>query len=444
MLKKLNLILLCVLLVGCSLGARSGRQNWWGRSFSDANSPTAVESTDYSRVDLGNADSLRVAMLLPLSGKAAAVGQEMKNAAMMAVGNLNNNNLVVQFYDTKSTGSGARVAFENALNADSNLILGPLMADEVAAIGSEAKRKDIPVISFSTSPTVLQEGVYTIGLLNDAQIKRIVRYAAGHGRRRLAVVLPNNQSGENMFKSVMRAGRLYDVEIVKVGFYAPDTMDFTGLVTSMVGSAKVAAATSKSATKSADVGVDFDALLVPESGNRLKSITSMFSYYDVAAPEVLFLGTSVWSNTGLSKETELYGAVYPVMPLGRWESFAEQYKELFGARPNALSIFAYDAVTMASDLSRKDVDDLEDEITRPEGYSGMSGAFRIFADGQNEHGLDVVRVTAGGPQLVEAAPQQFYGLPLPSDYDSGVVTYTLPMVYGKSAAELQNVFNNGR
>lgn len=388
-----------------------------------------VSSTDYGQVDLGHADSLRVAMLLPLSGSLAEMGQEMKNAAMMAIGDINNNNLVIQFYDTKGTGSGARVALENALNAKSNLILGPLKAEEVAAISAETRTHNIPVVSFSTSPNVLQERVYSIGLLNDDQIKRIVRYAADHNRRRLAVVLPDNQSGINMFKSALAAAQKYGVTVTKVGFYAPNTMDFTGLVTQMTAS-----------RSSGDVG--FDALLVPESGNRLKAITSMFSYYDVAAPDVLFMGTSVWANTGLSKETELYGAVYPLMPLARIEKFTEQYNELFGNRPNSLSIYAYDAVAMAAFLTQTDRDNLSEQIVRSQGFSGMSGLFRILPNGLNEHGLDVVKVTASGPQLVEAAMQQFYTTgEYENTWQSGSGYITMPQIYGKSAELLQSVLN---
>ena len=176
--------MLCGLICGCSFWQNSNSQTYWGQRYSssyNANVP-AVSSTDYSQVDLGHTDSLRVAMLLPLSGADAAIGQDMKNAAMMAIGDINNNNLVVQFYDTRGTGSGARVALENALNAKSNLILGPLKAEEVSAISAETRSHGVPVVSFSTSPSVLQEGVYSIGLLNDEQIKRIVRYAADHNR----------------------------------------------------------------------------------------------------------------------------------------------------------------------------------------------------------------------------------------------------------------------
>lgn len=430
-LKKINVILLCSLICGCSFWQNSNSQTYWGQRYASGYSHISpkVSSTDYGQVDLGHADSLRVAMLLPLSGSLAEMGQEMKNAAMMAIGDINNNNLVIQFYDTKGTGSGARIALENALNAKSDLILGPLKAEEVAAISTETRMHNVPVVSFSTSPNVLQEGVYSIGLLNDEQIKRIVRYAADHNRRRLAIVLPDNQSGINMFKSALAAAQKYGLEVTKVGFYEPTTMDFTGLVTAMTAS-----------RSSGDVG--FDALLVPESGNRLKAITSMFSYYDVAAPDVLFMGTSVWANTGLSKETELYGAVYPLMPLERIEKFTQQYNELFDSRPNSLSIYAYDAVAMAAFLTQVDKSDLPAQIVRTQGFSGMSGLFRILPNGLNEHGLDVVKVTASGPQLVEAAMQQFYTTgEYENTWQGGDGYITMPQIYGKSAASLQSVLN---
>ncbi len=428
MLKKLGVIFGCMLLCGCTLLNKTmHNSSYYNYANTDSTPVDMVGSTDYSQVDLGNAESFRVAMLLPLSGNFASMGQSMKNAATMAIGDLNNNNLVVQFYDTKGSTGGARVAIENAVNADSDLILGPLTADEVSAISPVAKSKDIPVISFSSSPSVLQEGIYSLGLLNDQQIERIVHYAVGQGRRQLAAVMPNNQSGINMLKSYIKSARRNGAEVTKVGFYAPETMEFTDLVTSMIG--------NKAG------GIGFDALLIPEYGNKLKAISSMFSYYDVAAPDVLFMGTSVWANTGLSKETELYGAVYPVMSLKQRNAFAQKYNELFGERPNGLSIFAYDAIALASSLSRKDKSYIEEQIVRPDGYYGMSGIFRILPNGQSEHGLDVVRVTSAGESLIETAPQKFYGAY--DTYDGAMVAgYNfVPKIYGQSPVGLQNALN---
>lgn len=432
MLKKINAILLMILLAGCNYWHNSDISNHF--SYYSPKQPTykQVELTDYSQVDLGNTSSFRVALLLPLSGKVADMGQSMKNAAMMAIGDINNNNLVVQFYDTKSTGSGARVAAENAINADSDLILGPLLSEEVSAISSLAKSRNIPVISFSTSPSVLQEGVYSIGLLGDTQIERIVKYAVNNNRTRLAAVFPDNQSGINMFRALMKSARNSGAEVIKVGFYSPETMDFTSLVKAMRG---------KTFTEGEDIELDFNALLIPESGNKLKAISSMFNYYDVSAPNVLFLGTSIWANSSLSKETGLYGAVYPVMSLSKFNHFAERYNDMFGERPSGLSIFAYDAISLASALSGREYS-IYQNISNPEGYNGMSGLFRIFENGHNEHSLDIVKVTAGGEKVIESAPQRFHAV-YPNSHESYYSGYiNMPQIIGKNAAELQNMLMN--
>ena len=83
-------------------------------------------------------------MLLPLSGEAAKAGQGLKNATMIALEDMNNPNLILQYYDTKSSPEGARVAVENALNQQVRLIIGPLMSTSVEAIptcNQSAKRK---------------------------------------------------------------------------------------------------------------------------------------------------------------------------------------------------------------------------------------------------------------------------------------------------------------
>ena len=116
MLKKFGVILGCFLICSCTFLRKSSySESYYGNWNTNNNLMRSAESTDYMHVDLGNAGSFRVAMLLPLSGNVENMGQSMKNAAMMAIGDINNNNLVVQFYDTKGTSSGARVAVENAI-----------------------------------------------------------------------------------------------------------------------------------------------------------------------------------------------------------------------------------------------------------------------------------------------------------------------------------------
>jgi ABC-type branched-subunit amino acid transport system substrate-binding protein len=119
-----------------------------------------IELSDGSRYDIVDYDAinqnmrvenaLNVGVLLPLSGKAAAIGQGMQNAMFMAQDDLKNNQLVLKFYDTKSSEDGAREAAYRAISEGAELILGPLMGEEVEAVAPIALSADVPVVSFTT------------------------------------------------------------------------------------------------------------------------------------------------------------------------------------------------------------------------------------------------------------------------------------------------------
>lgn len=449
MFKKFSVIFLVLLITACETILPTGRNNISMRGGSyDQNTFPISQSGIFS-----NESSFKVAMLLPMSGKSASYGQGLKNAAMMAIEDTGNPNLVVQFYDTQSTPQGAERVAREALENGSRLILGPLTAEEVSVVGSMAKRRGIPVISYSTSPNVLQEGIYTLGLLGSEQIDRVVSYAAGKGRSRLAVLVPDNTAGINMARAAMNAAAQNGAKVVKIGFYPPETIDFANIVkqltdyesrsaeinkrknqlSALAKKGNIAAARELKKLKTTYTSgiVDFDAVLIPESGNRLKSAASMFGYYDISYPDVLFLGTSVWENTALNKETTLYHGIYPVISRVHNDYFNRKYENYFGEKPNSLYSFAYDGVALASALSRKDQQYLEQNITDNEGYIGINGTFRIFSDGTNQHSLDILEVTKDGPKIVNTASKTFDTLPTAYTYKEYLSE--LPQIYGKDA-----------
>ena len=282
-------------------------------------------NTEISEVNFGGDDKFRVGVLLPLSGTAAKQGQGLKNATMIALEDVRNPKLVLQYYDTKGTPEGARVAITNAINQSSRLIIGPLKSSSVQAISEETRSHDIPVIAFSTVSSVLQPEVYTLGLMVEEQVDRIVTYTAQNGRSRFALLIPDNNTGVAVARAAVKSAQKNSVSITRIGFYTPGTTDFASITRKLsdydtrtsrlqrlknslktkmsqgdAGAARVLERLNKTDTLG---DVDFDAVLIPESGASLKAAVSMFGYYDVYAPQVKFIGTSVWENTVLNKES---------------------------------------------------------------------------------------------------------------------------------------------
>jgi hypothetical protein len=47
------------------------------------------------------------------------------------------------------------------------------------------------------------------------------------------------------------------------------------------------------------------------------------------------------------------------------------------------------------------------QLTRPSGFAGVDGLFRLLPDGTSERGLAILEVQDGAPRMIDAAPRSF-------------------------------------
>ncbi len=452
MFKKISLFAVCFCLAACSTSPKAPVIDRGG--IQDFN-------TDVSEINISDTAGFRVGMLLPLSGAAAKHGQGLKNASMIALEDIGNSKMILQYYDTKSTPEGARIAAENAIRQKADLIVGPLMSTEVQAIAGETIYQGVPVIAFSTAQEVLQPTVYTMGLLVEEQVNRIVTYAAQKGRQRLALLIPDNSTGTAVAKAAVKSAQKNGIEVTAIGYYKPDSSDFSGIIKEMTnynrrhaevvrqradltakaqsGNRQAAYELKQMETKEGIGDVGFDMVLIPESGAKLTSAISMFAYYDASYPDVLFLGTSMWESGKYNNESVMHHALYPAISRTHSAYFAGKYGQIFGERPSSLYSFAYDAIALSNEISRKSSEDINEVITNPDGYSGINGSFRFFADGTNQHSLDITEIRPSGDVVVDAAPRRFIDSGQEQhlsaiDFSAG---YRTPKIYGKDSSAAQ-------
>ncbi len=402
----------------------------------------------YLSSPIANANSLNVAVLLPLTGSASNIGQGMQNAMFMALDDLKSDSIVLNFYDTNKTSGGASDAVRDAISGGANIILGPLVSSDVAKVSLITKAASIPVVSYTTSPQVLQQGVYSIGLLTGEQIDRIINYAKSKGRSRVALLVPDSASGLNILKSTLMSTVSANMSLVKVGFYDEKSIDYSTLIKDIShpldeNGNKLPLVPSKDDAKiMVPQPADFDVVLIADSGNRLKSIASMFAYNDVMYPNVLFAGTSAWDNTNLSKETILHRGVYPMVTKNYGKYFTEKYTATFEQHPQSIYSFAYDSVLLASVISNN-VNDVDNALTADSGFIGVNGFFKILPTGQSRHSLEVLEVTKDGTKVVSKENVQSSDY-TENEFDIRYIPYDkLPHIYGKNNTEVLSwLYNN--
>jgi ABC-type branched-subunit amino acid transport system substrate-binding protein len=127
-----------------------------------------------------------VALLVPLSGANAELGQAILDAAQLALFEAGGDRLILVPRDTGGNAAGAANAARAVIGEGARLILGPLLAPEVEAVKPLARDAHLDVIAFSTVTNLAGGNVFLMGFLPRQEVVREVGYAREHGIDRFA------------------------------------------------------------------------------------------------------------------------------------------------------------------------------------------------------------------------------------------------------------------
>ncbi len=340
------------------------------------------------------AGQVKVALILPLSaaGNAGIAGQAMRNAAEMALAEFKAPNIRLLVKDDGGSGDGARLAGQQALDEGAELILGPLFAQSVSIVGQIARTRNIPVIAFSTDANVASRGIYLLSFLPESDVARIVQYAASTGKRSYAALIPDNPYGtvvEAAFKQdVARRGG----QVAALEHYPHDKVGMAAPVRNVAQAAARA-----------------DALFIPDGGDALPDIAQALVANGVSTKKIQLLGTGLWDDPRVFSTPALDGGWFAAPDGAGYRNFASRYEARFKQQPVRTATLAYDAVALIAALVKTQGPQRfsAEVLTNPSGFTGIDGLFRFRADGTNERGLAVLRVTPSGPQVISPASRSF-------------------------------------
>lgn len=361
---------------------------------------SAAASRDPSRPGLVvSAKKVKVAILLPLSGKNADLGQSMLKAAQMALFDVGSANFEMVPKDTKSTTAGASMAAQEAANSGASMFLGPIFAEDVRAVKPVSAAHNIPMLAFTTDWTLGGGDTYIMGFLPFAQVARVAQYAKTHGGDRVAVFAPTTPYCDAVIGTLNRAG----VNPVKVQRYSPQQADL---------STAVAAFAQQNKVSTAPLSYTFNALMMPVGGESMRSLASVLSANGINNRNTRFLGTGLWDDTALAGDPAVYGGWFAAPDPASRRDFERRYSENYGGAPLRLSSLAYDATALAAVLARTGGDGnpySRDRLMNQRGFAGIDGIFRFRGDGLSERGLAVLEIRSGGARVIDPAPTAFLG-----------------------------------
>jgi ABC-type branched-subunit amino acid transport system substrate-binding protein len=371
----------------------------------------------------------RVAILLPLSGASAPLGKAMLDSAQLSMFELADKSFVLMPFDTGGTLTGAKKAAVAAVKARARLILGPLHAESVRAVAPVARGAGIPVVAFSNSREVAGDGVFILGFVPRQQVRAVVGYALAEGLSRLAVLAPRDAYGNAVVDAARSLTEAAGGSVVRTMYYAPDAADLSGEVKAFANyntRRQALLAQRKALSEKGDEvarqalrrlerldtigGLPYDAVLLPEGGERLRTLSSLLSYYDVDQPAVRLLGLRSWDLiANLGSEPALIGAWFSGSPAEERSRFGARFRKAFGRPPPRLATLAYDATALAVVLAQGEngPDYSMKALTDSNGFLGVDGIFRLRPEGIAERAFTIHEVTRNGTSERRSAPQSF-------------------------------------
>ena len=339
----------------------------------------------------------RIGLLLPLSGQQAGLGRTLLQAAEMGLFEVGDDKFTLLVEDT-ATAAGPDSAARRLLAQGAQILLGPVFSTDTRKIAPIATGAQVPVLAFTNDRSAAQPGVYVMGVTPQDEVQRVIQYAAGQGMQRFAILAPSSPYGNIVTQSFRNSVQNANGILAEMELYDPNSPDYTQVVE------RIATAYQNN---------PFDALMLPEGGARLRQLAPLLPAFQIGPQTVPILGTGLWANDpALAQETGLAGSWYAATDPAKWQPFAERYAGIYGQLPDQRAALVYDAITLIVALGKaasgySGPDYSAAALTNVSGFNGVTGVFRLNADGTVERQLAILEVVPGGATVREPAPGSF-------------------------------------
>jgi ABC-type branched-subunit amino acid transport system substrate-binding protein len=335
---------------------------------------------------------VRVGLLLPFSLRPQEA-TALYNAAELALFDHGDQNTLLIPRDAGPDEASANAAARALVNDGADIIVGPVAREGVLGAGQAAQSQRIPVIGFSSDRTVAGNGVYLLSFQLEDEIARLVDYASHQNIRTIALLAPSNEYGRRVESALRTEAAAHGVTIVASQLYNRTDADASAAATALAAQLR---------------GAPAQGIIIAESGTPLRSIGAALVTSGVDRASVRLMGTSVWAGDA-QREPTLAGGWYVAPDPSARSEFESHYQVAFGQAPTRLASLSYDAVALASLLSReRGAQGLtRGALENSEGFAGSDGLFRFRSNGAIERGLAIIEVRPTEVTVLDAAPGRF-------------------------------------
>ena len=338
-----------------------------------------------------------VALLVPGgSGQAsdAVLAKSLENAARLAIADLSGVKIDLRVYQTAGSPASAQAMAVKAMDEGAMVILGPVFAQEANAAGVAAAGRGISVLAFSNNTEIAGGNVFVLGPTFENTARRLAGYAVRQGKNRVMIVHDKTTAGELGKSAIQKGVSSAGGTVVAVSSYEFSQNGVTGAVPGIVKTASDTGATAL--------------FLTADTAGALPLLSQSLINGGMDRATTKFLGLTRWDiPTATLSLPGVQGGWFALPDPALYAQFQQRYKTAFGEAPHPIAGLAYDGIAAIGALARSSKDLSPRGLTQNAGFAGVTGIFRLRADGTNERGLAIAEIRNNQLVIIEPAPRSF-------------------------------------
>ncbi len=310
----------------------------------------------------------RVALLLPLSGPRAALGQQMAKTVWL-VEDMSGQRGRTDVVDAGDTPASATTAAQQVVARGADIIVGPLFRDQTPAVVQAAG--DVPVVTLSNDAMLAAQGAWVFGVTPTQSVDAVLRYAGQSGARQVTMLETHGALGPRANEAIKQGARK-----ARLSALPP-----------------IAAATQPSSMKAAlqtsGGGKLPDILYVPTSNEQ-----SLEQAIAAVQTGVTTIGSLQWA--GLPSETlqRLEKACFVGPDPDRFGRLSASYRAQLDEEMGVIAALAVDAVALAQEMGG------QKRLSMRKPIDGLLGPTRFRSDRTCDRTLAVLRISGTGVRRV--------------------------------------------
>ena len=335
-------------------------------------------------------EKIKIGLLVPMTGSNKDLGQSIIKAVKLAVKDIDSNLIEIIPKDTATKPNKTLKSAFELKEMGVRIIIGPVFHESLTYLD---EMKDLTFLSLTNQTLDIPRNVISAGINSTSQLNTIKKFIEKKNIKKTIFLTPL-QDYEFEIKRGIKDSK---IKIYKDYVYDTDPTKLTNQIENITNyqirkqnledeiyRIKNSNETNKEKKikrlkKKYTLGsLNFDAVVIADFDESLKSVSTSLLYTDVSPKNKYFITLNQWFNKSLLNETNIQPIYYPSINKDNFDNFKRKFFTEFYENPTHLSLLSYDLVGLVYYLSLKtNLSNLDKLFKKKNSFKGKIGIFDI-------------------------------------------------------------------